>query len=502
MLMDDRLTMRRLVRLSGAIFLLLSGYVQALDSNAGRLDSDTGRQLWWQTQQYIQRKENNVSAAMTESEASVLVLNGQRYRVANNSNDVGMALYLSLTHQQWQDAQRYLAAYQNLAEHDKQLVWFAEGELARVEGNLRTAEDRFRAILRQRPDFMLVRLELARVLFDGQRNSESLAMFEELLTAYADLPASLLSNIGLFVQALKQRESWHGSFAVSYGFNDNSNLSPNQPPQCLLAAPNGECITERRVPLAHRTFGTVFDVMLSRRWQFSGHHGLLVRGLLYGENYPGWQGHSDSENLASLAVGYSFRDQYNELLLAPLYEYDNVAVHSRYQAAGVRTEWTHTFSSSLAMKLEADYKRLYYQNGYQNYNGLSTALYATLYWSPDGRTTVFAGVDQLFKGALNNYDRYQQSGLRLGVSRSLLPGLDGAMFTTLRHRRFAAYASLYGDLRRDNEQFYSVQLKIPAWTMFTLTPSLIYRHRKNVSSLDWLSGYDKNEVLLRLERYF
>ena len=46
-----------------------------------------------------QRQTSNIPQVNTDD---ILVLNGEKFKVDNNANDVGIALYLSINHQQWE----------------------------------------------------------------------------------------------------------------------------------------------------------------------------------------------------------------------------------------------------------------------------------------------------------------------------------------------------------------------------------------------------------------
>lgn len=485
----------RKVYLSAVPLLLL------FSANALALDSDTGRQIWRSTEQNINRTDDNLPDAVSPMLPDILELDGKKYQVQHTVNDVGMALYLSINHRQWQQVNHYLQLYQQMAGHDPLLVLFARGELAQQAGDLTAAERDFKEILKQNPAFTLVSLELGRVYFADQQNRESLAVFNQLLADEQQLTPAIINNISLFSDALKLRESWRGSISFGYEYNTNVNMSSNFPTLESSFEINGTRYTwQRKLPKPVKSGGLVFQAAINRRWQLSGHHGIFFRALGYGENYFSY--HQQNENLASVTTGYSFKDQKNEFNLGGVYEYDNIGNKTRYQAAGASAEWTRMLTSQVGINLEADYKNMHYVPAYHGYNGSLTALYSTLYWSPADNTTFFTGVDQSWRRTALRYESYQQTGVRAGISHMFSPGVQAIAFTTFRHRNFAEYTDLLGTLRKDNEQLYSAQLKIPAWKLLTLTPVITYRYRKNSSTADWLYSYNRHELLLQFERFF
>ncbi len=62
--------------------------------------------------------------------------------------------------------------------------------------------------------------------------------------------------------------------------------------------------------------------------------------------------------------------------------------------------------------------------------------------------------------------------------------------------------ALSRQIRDDNEQLYFIKLSAPKYSLFTLTPSLSYKFRKNHSNIDALYSYSQNEVEFKLEKRF
>ncbi|QJX02160.1 hypothetical protein HML84_08800 [Alcanivorax sp. IO_7] len=82
-----------------------------------------------------------------------LIINGQTYQVRKNRDDLGRGLYVALRNRNWAAAARFLEAYRALANPDPLLVHYAQGKLARLRGELETAEAEFRALLALKPAF-------------------------------------------------------------------------------------------------------------------------------------------------------------------------------------------------------------------------------------------------------------------------------------------------------------------------------------------------------------
>ncbi|MFP0274761.1 tetratricopeptide repeat protein, partial [Acinetobacter baumannii] len=61
--------------------------------------------------------------------------------------------------------------------YDRALTDFAEGAVARSQGQLKLAEQKFQSSLKQQPHNLICELELARVLFEQQKNKEAARLF-------------------------------------------------------------------------------------------------------------------------------------------------------------------------------------------------------------------------------------------------------------------------------------------------------------------------------------
>ncbi|MDW7640654.1 hypothetical protein RZN38_30775, partial [Klebsiella pneumoniae] len=93
-----------------------------------------------------------------------LQINGQEYSVEQNPNDLAKALYLAVMQKQWLKATVYLEHYKKYVGYDRALTDFAEGAVARSQGQLKLAEQKFQSSLKQQPHNLICELELARVL--------------------------------------------------------------------------------------------------------------------------------------------------------------------------------------------------------------------------------------------------------------------------------------------------------------------------------------------------
>lgn len=454
-------------------------------------------------QQNATRQSRILQNDPTQGERPILTIDGQTYRVGHNASELGQALYLSLQYHQWPLAQRFLDEYLTLADRDPLLVQYAQGLLARAQGDYQRAETALRGVLQQQPDFVLARLELARTLFDDGRLRESRREFDAAdaaINASDARTAGVRKSISTYQQALTDRDAWHGSFSFGPVWSDNINRT-SASSTCLLADISGLCYYQRTLPQAIKGSGWDYDATLQRRIAIEGHHGLYVRGLMYGTQY---QHHGEfNETTVNVQAGYSYRDARYQFLLAPVFEYYAWGNDAFYGAWGVHSEWSALLSAASLFRLEGDYKQLRFRSEQYaaSYNGAQRSLYATYFYQLSDNWTLFGGLDYLSSDAKDRANAYQQPGMRLGASLQYA-GFEATLFTALRHRTYARYSPLLDATRRDNELNYTLTLRAPRWKMAGFTPSLSWQHNQVRSNVDWLYNYDRNDLSLKLEYSF
>src|SRR3546814_7660328 len=119
----------------------------------------------------------------------------------------------------------------------------------------------------------------------------------------------------------------------------------------------------RRPPRSTRTdtrfpFTTLFrsEATLGRDIPLGGHHGIRVRGLLYGDIYP--DQHDYSQATAIGRVGYRYQSARDTVALSPSFEVGSLGSSILYDAPGINAEWTHILSPSRTLRIDRKSTRL------------------------------------------------------------------------------------------------------------------------------------------------
>ncbi|MEE7546646.1 DUF560 domain-containing protein [Xanthomonas sp. Kuri4-1] len=497
--MPSLLPVRRLARRLPAA---LAGLLLAVPPWAcAQSQDDTRRMLEQRSEHQAAERERALLRAEREAERPTITVDGRAYPVEHTASDVGRALYLSLQHRQWDAVAHFLREYLTLPDRDPLLVHYAQGAVARNQGRYREAARQYRALLALKPDFLPGRLELARVLFEDQQDREAEQAFAAIAAAIdAGDPKTegVRASVASFRQALAERRGWNGSVALGPAWSDNVNRT-SASSTCLFLL-EGQCFFSRSTPDAIVAAGYDYDASLDRRLPLGGHHGLYLRSLLFGQGYRDHSAYN--EMTTTTQAGYSYRSGRHAIALAPAFEYYALGNAALYGAWGLHAEWSWTRSPRSLFKLEADYKDLRYRHpDYANhYDGAARSAYATYFRSLGTQWTLFGGIDVVDSAAAQAPDGYLQKGARLGASRQWPAGFVATLFASYRQRDYGAYSAVLGARRHDDEQGYTFVVRAPRLAFAGFTPLLTLRHTRVASNVDWLYGYEKASVSLKLER--
>ncbi|QKJ51258.1 hypothetical protein G9396_11810 [Providencia rettgeri] len=213
------------------LFSVTTILVLSFPTFSASLDTDREQLLWQKDKQNYRDK----SAVVPGKDQQLLPddmsinLSGKTYTLRNNAQDLGQAIYLAINHRQFQDVQRLLKRYQALSDADPLLILFAKAEIEKSQNHYPRFIAYYQQILALSPQFLRVKLELARAYFEDNQNKESLALFQSLINDETlALPAGVQQTIQQFIGAIENRTAWTGSLSFGYKYNSNINQAPNK----------------------------------------------------------------------------------------------------------------------------------------------------------------------------------------------------------------------------------------------------------------------------------
>ncbi len=497
---------RRQPRTSHSFLLLLLAVAGAPTLAFAQIESgqDTRLRLDQQIErQRTERQEQSLKDAGEIEPPSSLVIDGQTYAVNNNANDMGRALYITVSRRQWADARRFLRAYERLPDHDPMMVSFAKGGLARADGDLAGAEKHYRNVLAIQADFLLGQLELARVLFENRKDSEAREAFEQIraqIVSEGDKASGVIVTVDAFLKALRQRRGWHGSLALGPIYSTNLNQS-SESYTCLLTADDGTCLFDRKVPDAIKGTGINIEGTLDRAIPLSGHHGIRGRAILFGEIYP--DHHDYSQGTLITRLGYQYQTVRDAVSLSPSLDLGTLGSTMLYEAWGANAEWQHTASRNIMLRLEANYRDFRYRiEGYKSQTGPLADVSLTAWYIPSPGWTLFGGPDFGAKDTPDPVDAYRQWGGRLGLHKAFGNSASLLFIGSYRHRGYRAYSELFAAQRRDDLFNTTAIARFPMLKFAGLTPEIVVQHNRVESNIDWLYSYKRTTASVRLSHAF
>lgn len=480
--------------------LALPEVTQAQNSS----DQDTRLRL----DQQIEGQKRKAESRLLENADSLdvpasLEVDGQTYAVGDNINDIGKALYISVARQRWDDARKFLIAYERFPDRDPMLVLFAKGGLARYDGKLRVAENHYRELLSLKADFLPAQLELGRVLFENHKDREARSIFEAaraILSRDGDKAVGVQRTVDTFLAALKRRRGWQGTVAVGPGYSDNLNQS-SASYTCLIVDNEGNCLFDRKVPDPIKAAGINFEATLGREIPLEGHNGIRARAILFGDIYP--EHHDFSQATVIGRLGYQYQTARNAISFSSSWEAGSLGSALLYDAPGVNAEWTHILSPRALLRVEGNYRNFRYrESSFDAQDGALADVNLTLWRTLSPSWTILGGPDFATKDAGNLVDAYRQWGGRLGINKAFDNSASLFIMGSYRYRHYRAFSELFEAQRKDRMFNATAVARFPALAFVGLVPEIVLQHNRVESNIDWLYSYKRTTASVRLSHVF
>lgn len=485
-------------RIWPAALLLLA----ALPARADQDDTFYRLQQGVNTQQQ-QREQQTVGDASLSFAAS-----------ATAPETLMLALLQAINAQNADEIRRLLALYRQQPDHEADMVLFAEANLAIAANDMPQAIALYRQLYARNPQFARARLDLARLLFVDKQNREARALFEGL-----EVPGQPAVNqkIGQFVEALNQRDAWHGSLALGPVYASNLNQSsqrtvwrPQQ--QCQtdsngvpLVGANGQlqCHTillPATTPEAVNAKGLGYEWALNRQQSLHGHYALRLQAHGFGRWYRGHSEHN--EHHLSVSPAYVYQNRQHSLSIGPAFQVAVAGKHVQHSSSGLQLNWGREIGRNGFASLYAERRHDRYRaEEHRHFNGPQTLVMLHGAAVLPNNWLLFGGYDYLDKRSREAVDSYRRHGLRLGVSKTWGQHLETTLQASLRRSSYRAEHAWLQTRRRDTTQTYQLDIKParPLWQGFS--PVLSLKHTRNRSS-SWVNDYRSHEVMLKLNYAF
>ncbi len=498
---------------SRATFLLLSSFVSlpafANQETDLRLQQQDSMQAKQQEQQILQEElEREFRQNQAGEDAQLPAF--------SNPTELAHQLYLSVQRKQWQVAQQLLDIYLTLPHTDSMLVHYAQGAIARQQGDLVNAEQEFQSLLDLQPDFMVGQLELARVLFENRKNSEALQRFNQVeLALPQDNPRAdgVRRTINSFQSALAARDSWQGNLTLGLSYNDNVNRT-SEIDEIIDYIPihqldeHGQQQTVmtplyKYAPKKREYYGVNLEASLNRRVSVSGHHGVKLNLVAYGTSYPNQS--EFNEFTYKTFIGYGYQDAHLDWSLGPKFDYIEQGNHASHIAPGVKFSASYTLSPAhvMSMELSGEYQKFRPTQSKNSSGAYWFAAINSMHQLTDSGVG-FIGIDLAKKHGNVDILNYDSIGGRVGFQWHWNHKVDALLITSFKRREHDGYfnfAGLVGE-REDDEVNATLILGSDALKFWQVKPKFSVGYQRVYSSLASVFSYDQTTVGLKFETRF
>ena len=488
-----------------ALLLALALFVPAARAD----EDDTRFLLHQQSRQAAERMAGPEDGLLVQAPPGALLYEGQVHTVPSTVQALEPAIYIAINTGQWERLAEFVSRYRLLQGHRPALAQMALALLARQQGDVAQALRLMESAQAAEPQDARIALELARLLFEDNRDTEARAAFTR--AQQAGLPDTVQALVGQYQQALKERSGWHGSMAVGLGHNSNINQASGDV-TCFVEL-GGVCVFERRMPEAIRSGLLNYELALQRRWHLGGNHNLQVRPVSYGSYYErldagGSTPVSDYGNATSvLYLGYQWLDAKRTLNVTPYVEHFYRNRSTDYVAHGLQLEGQFVVGSRWRLGASADTKRYVHTDQGRRVSGSDYTQHQfglSASYALSSRSMLYGGADMVRKkhpvAQASTRDKVLRAGIYHGFEGKA--GLFVNATGIWRGSRSDAFDGFFGARRHDRQQVFIASLGANGWKLAGLSPELRLRYSHNRSNLAWAFGFEQTEVSVLLRHSF
>lgn len=459
--------------------------------------AETTSDALWRIQQGVeqQRRQSQDNTATTITAAP-----------EQQDADAFEAALLQAINQQSSNLPSLVAQYQQQANHNQDMLLFAQAALAVQQGKLNLAISYYQQLMARNPEFIRGKLDLARLLFADYQNQAAARLFDEA-SGQVQHPV-VQEKIQQYQQALNARQAWHGAFSVGVETLSNVNQSSDTTIHQTQTVCSGSSTGDQQcfdidipasTPPAERATGLIYEAAADKRFSLAGHHGLRLSAYASGKIYH--QHTEFNEHYLGATAGYTYQDYSKSLSLRPFYRLTFSGQKLQKSGSGVQLEVNKEWPSETYVSAQLEHQYEHYRDEvYQRFNGPQTAFFLFASQSLPHDFTLYAGYDYLRKQSQQAVDSYHRHGARLGIAKSF-PLLTLSAEASLRYMKYHDANIWFGGVRRDHERGYLARIQFKPFTPLKLRPSVEYRYTDNHST-SWVNRYRNHALQAKLSYQF
>jgi len=380
-----------------------------------------------------------------------------------------------------------LPVYEKCQDADPAMLAYARAIDARLRKQPGLAAAYYNESLYHQPSAHGIRLQLAEILIEDQKNSE--AARQLALLPAAMLPETLQHRVAGYQSLLARRSAWSLQTGIRILNEENINNAP------------------RRRTAGNWTFdapvhgrGLAWDADAAKLWTLSGGRFLSMDVSGWGKHYIGHKRYDDA--MLRLAPGLGHADMAGQLRLFPFLAYRRFGQRIYSRNAGVRIQWDHHWAPRLKTMAAMEAGRQIHPRrrflDHRNHLISVAAIYHT-----NAAQSLLLGLDTYREWDTPDVaDRFHMHSLRVDWARQWPNGIGARLHFNTGLRTYRGPTLLtHDDRRRDHILGSALSVWHRKIDMAGFTPRLTLSHQR-IRSNSALHDWRKHQIAVELQRAF
>ncbi|RPD90847.1 DUF560 domain-containing protein [Neisseria weixii] len=426
-----------------------------------------------------------------------------------NTELLERAMYSAVVAQNIAGIKAVLPIYEKWPQHDQSMARYARGLLAQGEGKAGEAVSVYREFIADNPNAPMVRLQLAKALFEDKQNEAAADQFDRLQSE--DMPEAVKNEIKAYRKALRDRDSWQFNASLNITREQNINQAPRQrrlggqlgEEQCVAARqiqPDDDCFRGWTFNAPIDAAAVNYQTGTEKKWSLPKGWYATAGADVYGKVYPNHTTYNDLIGRVSAGIGHA--DQRTDAGVTPFHERRFYGNDPYTYTGGVRLHWNRWHTPKIQTLTAAEFGRL--KNTRRADSDNQSRLFSTsLVYYANARQYWLAGADWYReRNKDDESESFSRYGLRVAWGQEWQGGLSSRLQLNAAKRNYddASFFS-NGDKRQDKELGATLSLWHRGVHFKGITPRLTVSHHKNLSN-DKFYEYGKSRMFIELGKTF
>jgi len=394
--------------------------------------------------------------------------------------------------QQWEPLSLLLAEYESHPRADPFLVLYAQGALYRHQKQYLAAIAAFSELLRAQPTLHHVRLDLALMQMEDKQYAEAIKTFDGLVNT-PQVPEQVRQLAKAYQQRLQKLYTLDVDFSANYTRNNNVNQASSERTITI----GGWQLTRADESMPKVGHGANYGVRLRRPVPLKNRHSLALDLDYSGVHY--WDQRDYSEYSVRFTPAWFYQSHQQWVKVGPLYERNWLGGEHYGNRIGAQAEWGRQLQNQHHLIPYFHYAhKQYVSPNLWRYEGNQYRTGLNWVFRPIPRLRMTLGPSQQWD--VLNYKPESSRTFALQAS-SLYRTDNGLNLQASVHagqRDFYAPHFLFNITRQDRELSATLGLWYEKFSIFGVSPKLVYQHRRINSNIPALYSRKSHGLMVEM----